>query len=519
MNSDNTKITTNQSTYSILNKLGEGSFGVVFKCKNEQTNEIVAIKIQKSINNNELEMLNKMKGQTFKNLIKTYELYQEYDMYYIVMEYCKESLYDRICQKGKVKPDDVRFIMKAIGNGIKEIHDLGYAHRDIKPENILIFQIEDANNIQEIYKICDFGTIKNIDLLKTQTVGTAYYQAPEQLNYSNHYSQKVDIWAFGAVIYELLTQTPLFNGFTEDEIKQKILNITQSQIDQTINNQVNLDRKYKTLLLNMLQIDPNKRHDINKFVEDMRGYSQNVTRNQIQRIILSNQNQVNNFISDLPIPNNYSKFKNPQRSTCTYNLPKPAILQKTNEQQQNLQQVQNFNNQIPFARQREINNQSTSSRNSYSLNSRNNQFQAQPVNNVQEVKGKSQEINQFEFNKSMEIQQNQNICVPQQLYPLKQQVPSVPRQFSPFINLQQSQNKQSPFNQNQFQQQNQKLQNNYFFEQKSQNSQQNPQSKQIQIQNGNNQCQNQIQKIKQNAFQGKAQQQNYCLNQNFQKQT
>ncbi|CAD8154882.1 unnamed protein product [Paramecium pentaurelia] len=328
MNSDNPKITTNQFTYTILNKLGEGSFGVVLKCENEQTNEIVAIKLQKSINNNELEMLNKMQGRNFKNLIKTYELYQKDDMYYIVMEYCKESLYDRILSQGKVKPDDVRFIMKAIGNGIKEIHDLGYAHRDIKPENILIFQKEDANNIQEIYKICDFGTIKNIDLLKTQYVGTAYYQAPEQLNNSNQYSQKVDIWAFGAVIYELLTQTTLFNGSTEDEVKQKILNITQSEIDQTINNQVNLDRKYKTLLLNMLQIDPNKRHDINKFVEDMKGQSQNVTRNQIQRITQPNQNQVNNFISDLPIPKDYQKQKNPQRSTCISNLPNPASLQK-----------------------------------------------------------------------------------------------------------------------------------------------------------------------------------------------
>lgn len=60
-------------------------------------------------------------------------------MYYVVMEYCKESLYNRIQSKGTIKPDDIRFIMKEIGNGLKEIHDLGFAHRDIKPENILIF--------------------------------------------------------------------------------------------------------------------------------------------------------------------------------------------------------------------------------------------------------------------------------------------------------------------------------------------------------------------------------------------
>lgn len=88
-------------------------------------------------------MLQKMKGKKFKNLINILNLEQIGRKYYIVMEYCKESLFERLQRKGTIKAEDIRFIMKEIGNGIKEIHDLGYAHRDIKPENILIFQITD----------------------------------------------------------------------------------------------------------------------------------------------------------------------------------------------------------------------------------------------------------------------------------------------------------------------------------------------------------------------------------------
>lgn len=53
------------------------------------------------------------------------------------MEYCQQSLYDKL-KKGNIPKDEIRFIMKEIGNGILELHDLGRAHRDLKPENILI---------------------------------------------------------------------------------------------------------------------------------------------------------------------------------------------------------------------------------------------------------------------------------------------------------------------------------------------------------------------------------------------
>lgn len=79
-----------------------------------------------------------MRGKNFRNLINVYDFTRdENSNYLIIMEYCTESLFDRL-NKSKIKPDEIRFIMKEIANGIKELHDLKLAHRDIKPENILI---------------------------------------------------------------------------------------------------------------------------------------------------------------------------------------------------------------------------------------------------------------------------------------------------------------------------------------------------------------------------------------------
>ncbi|CAK73751.1 unnamed protein product (macronuclear) [Paramecium tetraurelia] len=317
------EVNIEQNTYILKELLGQGSYGKVLKGINKSTQQIIAIKIQDSINDDELKVLDMMRRKKHKNLINILNFERIDRKYYIVMEYCKESLYDRIIYRGTIQPDEVRFIMKEIGNGIKEIHDLGYAHRDLKPENILIFQINDNGKTQDLYKICDFGTIKQIDVLKTQKVGTAYYLAPEQVNGQDTlYSQTVDVWAFGALIYELLTGQPLFNGNllfklgrNEQEVYIKIKNSIQASIDQKINNCLQIERKYKTLLLNMLQIDIRKRYNINQVVSDLRGTSQVRDRDSDDKFGIKGKpdGRVFNNIQ-LPNPNFFGKnyaFKPP----------------------------------------------------------------------------------------------------------------------------------------------------------------------------------------------------------------
>ncbi|CAD8089461.1 unnamed protein product [Paramecium sonneborni] len=344
--------------YKITETLGQGSYGYVVKGQNLQTHQIVAIKIQESINEAELMMLLKMKGKKYKNLIKTLHVEKIGKYYYMVMEYCKESLYDRIQRQGTIKHDDIRFIMKEIANGLREIHEMGYAHRNITPENVLVFQVkDDLGNTQDLYKICDFGTIKEIDVLKTQKVGTAYYFAPEQINKtSEQYTQAVDIWAFGALIYELLTGVPMFNGSTEYEVCNKISSITQYDIDTIIQNNLKIERKYQTLLLNMMQIDLQKRYDINQTISDLRGQSQIKQKSSIRlepkQIIQQPSQQPTNIVSQIwkiPQPQSCQYFQNDQNKLqqgqqIKYDLVNPQILQKKHNQDNPMLTADQFQN-------------------------------------------------------------------------------------------------------------------------------------------------------------------------------
>ena len=90
---------------------------------------------------------------------------------------------------------------------------MGIAHRDLKPENILVITLKSHKTYeqQKIYKICDFGTAKCYDKLKTKGVGTPYYLAPEMLSKNcNTYNKKCDIWSFGQLIYEIITGSLMF---------------------------------------------------------------------------------------------------------------------------------------------------------------------------------------------------------------------------------------------------------------------------------------------------------------------
>ena len=107
------------------------------------------------------------------------------------------------------------------------MHSKGIAHRDLKPENILLKD--------NVVKIGDLGTAKKIDTrLNTPYVVSRYYRCPDLILASNYYGVEIDIWAFGCILFELLTITPLFNsqneGFTLFEITRIIGPPSDSEI-------------------------------------------------------------------------------------------------------------------------------------------------------------------------------------------------------------------------------------------------------------------------------------------------
>ncbi|CAD8053313.1 unnamed protein product [Paramecium sonneborni] len=327
---DPSQLTINSKNYQVLDRIGEGSFGKVYKAKQFPNNQIVAIKIQNKITESEKILVKQFLGRKFKNLVNIFDYEEQQNLIYIVMEYCRVSLYDQI-QKKTISPKDARYVMKEIINGIYELHKLGLAHRDIKPENILIYELQDQGQTQEIYKICDFGTSKELDKLQTKQVGTPYYLAPEQLQNNEQqqlYSSSIDIWAFGSVMYELFTNTPLFNGVTVVQIYNNILNL---DINQKIDNLKDLELKYKNLLKRMLQRNPNDRINIDqikKEIEEKRSFS--VDRKP-QFINNNFQFAKKNLDLKTPVQINQSAIINTNYQMTNSNAP----LQFQNQNQQN----------------------------------------------------------------------------------------------------------------------------------------------------------------------------------------
>lgn len=198
--------------YEILDKLGEGAFGSVYKTCHKKTNFIRAVKalkkkhIEGNILNNEISVL---KNLDHPNIIKLFECYYDSNYYYLIEEYCNGGdLYDYIKKQKFFSEKKAACIIYQLLSAINHLHSKKIVHRDIKPENIVFIQSEE----KEVFiKLIDFGTsifIKNEPL--TQELGTIYYIAPEV--FKNNYNEKCDIWSCGIILYTMLCGHPPFRG-------------------------------------------------------------------------------------------------------------------------------------------------------------------------------------------------------------------------------------------------------------------------------------------------------------------
>lgn len=209
-------------------KLGEGSYGAVFRVKHKDIGVYRAMKKIFSSSNkdpekekeilNEIEML---KSLDHPNIVKVFEFYNTKEGYYIITDYCKGGeLFDKILENAPFDEAAAAYIMYQILSAVFYCHNLNIIHRDLKPENILIENEEKDTGYLNI-KVIDFGTAKLFDRNKSEkkVIGSAYYIAPEVLN--SKYNEKCDIWSCGVIMYILLSGKPPFGG-DDDEILEKI---------------------------------------------------------------------------------------------------------------------------------------------------------------------------------------------------------------------------------------------------------------------------------------------------------
>nr|CAB3229502.1 cyclin-dependent kinase-like 1 [Phallusia mammillata] len=201
--------------YEKISKIGEGSYGIVFKCRNRDTGQIVAIKkfveseddpLIKKIALREIRMLKQLKHNNLVNLI---EVFRRKRKLHLVFEYCDHTVLNELDKNVHGVPEQqVKRIVWQVLQAVNFCHQHNCIHRDVKPENILITK-------QGVIKLCDFGFARILtgpgdDY--TDYVATRWYRAPELLVGDTQYGPPVDVWAVGCVFAELLCGQALWPG-------------------------------------------------------------------------------------------------------------------------------------------------------------------------------------------------------------------------------------------------------------------------------------------------------------------
>ncbi|KAG0012674.1 Cyclin-dependent kinase 10 [Podila clonocystis] len=203
-----------------LNKVGEGTYGVVHKAKDRKTGDIVALKrirMERESDGLPISSLREIKLlKTLRHenvvLVKEVAVGRDLDQIFLVMEYCEQdmaALMDNI--KKPYAPSEVKCLMYQLLKGIEYCHDHYVIHRDLKLSNLLL-------NAQGILKIADFGLARSFGMPSrpmTPKVVTLWYRAPELLLGDPSYTTAVDMWSVGCIFGELLNHTPLLPGKVE----------------------------------------------------------------------------------------------------------------------------------------------------------------------------------------------------------------------------------------------------------------------------------------------------------------
>jgi serine/threonine protein kinase len=246
--------------YQIVEEIGKGGMGTVYRGLDKKLNEEVALKIIKpeiavdeiTIERfrNELKLARKI---THKNVCRMFDFHEEEGTPYITMEYIEgESLKDFILKKGKLPEEQTIEIARQICKGLSEAHEIGVVHRDLKPQNIMIDAKHNA-------KIMDFGIARSVEALGvTQTgilIGTPDYMSPEQVE-GKEVDHTSDIYSLGVILYEMATGRVPFAGETALSIALK--HTTEAPADPREINDL-LSDNLSSIILKCLEKDKEQR--------------------------------------------------------------------------------------------------------------------------------------------------------------------------------------------------------------------------------------------------------------------
>ena len=203
--------------YEVLGEAGRGGMGVVYRARDRETDEIVALKALRPEFAADIRLLERLKRElrlarriTHKNVCRVYDLHRTSTLCFVSMEFVDgESLRTLLHRRGALKLEDGITIACQICAALQEAHKQEIVHRDLKPENVMLDR-------SGTVKVMDFGIARSLDTASTLTaavLGTPSYMAPEQAA-GLPVDQRTDIYSLGLVLYEIFTGVAAFTADT-----------------------------------------------------------------------------------------------------------------------------------------------------------------------------------------------------------------------------------------------------------------------------------------------------------------
>jgi serine/threonine protein kinase len=206
------------SRYPTVAVLGQGAYGKVYKARDTQTGQFIAMK--KTLHNFEregvpttvLREICLLRELNHENIVSLKDIVVTERRLYLIFEFVESDLRKFIHNhEGPINPMEIKRIMYQMLKGICFCHSRRIMHRDLKPENILVSE-------NATVKIADFGLARAFQIPMrpyTNEVQTLWYRAPELLLGATEYSVAIDMWSAGCILADLIRKTPLFRSNTE----------------------------------------------------------------------------------------------------------------------------------------------------------------------------------------------------------------------------------------------------------------------------------------------------------------
>ena len=257
--------------YEILGELGRGGMGVVYKARHVRLKRLVAIKMILGGAQASAEQLARFQSEAeavarlqHPNIVQVYEIGEHEGLSYFSLEFVDGGNLTTHFHGTPQAPREAARMVETLARAIHAAHRRGIVHRDLKPANVLL-------NSEGVPKITDFGLAKQLDGEGGQTqsgtiLGTPNYMAPEQAQgKSKVIGPAADIYALGAILYDLLTGRPPFQAAS---VWETITQVVSAEPTPPSRLQTQVPAALETICLRCLQKDPQKRYDTAEALAD-----------------------------------------------------------------------------------------------------------------------------------------------------------------------------------------------------------------------------------------------------------